>query len=146
LLTNRCRWRNCIRNYSVDQNYKSQSGASVIPGDRALLPFDVTNGTTGLVEVGRVFIGSRVQFKYNFIKGWQRSWNDLSLRSKTRGGQTQIFPDSVYRTYDVSFDFLTQSDRDGFIEDIDRVNALKTDVLFITILQAPISHAIPFGG
>jgi hypothetical protein len=85
-----------------------------------------------LAELGRVFVGARTRFQYNFVKGWARTWNDLSLRSKTRGGQTQIFPDSVYRTYDVSFDFLTQSDRDGFVEDIDRVNALKTDVLFIT--------------
>jgi hypothetical protein len=118
--------------YSFDQNYKSQIVALPNPITARYIRFDVTNGTTGLAEIGRVFIGSRVQFKYNFIKGWQRSWNDLSLRSKTRGGQTQIFPDAVYRKYDVSFGFLTQSDRDGFIEDIDRINAMKTDVLFIT--------------
>lgn len=118
--------------YSADQNYKSQLLLLSSPASARYFRIDVTNGSTGLVEVGRVFIGTRTQFAYNFIKGWSRSWNDLSLRSKTRGGQTQIFPDSVYRTYDLSFDFLTQSDRDGFIEDIDRINALKTDVLFVT--------------
>jgi hypothetical protein len=86
----------------------------------------------GVLEIGRVFLGVRTVFPYNFGRGWSRTWVDRSIKAKTRGGQTQISNDVTYRTIDVSFDLLSQSDRDGFIEDIDRVNAQKTDVLFIT--------------
>jgi hypothetical protein len=118
--------------FTVDQNYLSQVMLIGGPISARYIRISVTNGVSGLVEVGRAFVGLKTQFTYNYVKGWQRTWNDRSLRSKTRGGQTQIFSDSVYRTYDVTFDFLTQSDRDGFIETVDRVNAMKTDVLFIT--------------
>lgn len=115
---------------TVDQTYKTQVSLESTPRVARYFRVDLT--ATNYAEVGRIFIGARTQFSYNFVKGWSRSYSDLSSRSKTRGGQTQVFPDSVYRTIDVTFDFLTQSDRDGFVEDIDRTNALKTDVLFIT--------------
>lgn len=119
--------------FTVDQSYKSQVAVCGSQLSARYFRFDVTAGTAGtFAAIGRLFIGVRTQFAYNIVKGWQRRWNDTSLRSKTRGGQTQIFPDVVYRSYDVSFDFITQSDRDGFVETIDRVNAMKTDVLFIT--------------
>lgn len=114
---------------SVDQDYLSTIALTTSKSAR-YFRFDVT--TSAYAEMGRAFIGVRTQFSYNFVKGWSRTWVDTSLRSKTRGGQTQVWPDVAYRAYDLSFDFLTQADRDGFIEDIDRVNALKTDVLFIT--------------
>jgi hypothetical protein len=121
---------------TVDQNYKSKILLTDVSSAR-YFRIDMTDYSGGSVEIGRVFIGLKTQFSYNFVKGWSRSWNDTSLRSKTRGGQTQIFPDSVFRTIEVSFDFLTQSDRDGFVEYVDRVNALKTDVLFITDPSSP---------
>jgi hypothetical protein len=116
---------------AVDQSYLSY--ISLVPSvvSARYLRVDIT--TTGLfVEIGRIFAGVKTQFAYNFIAGWTRTWNDLSTRTKTLSGQTQIFPRSVYRSYDVSFDFLKQVDRDGFVETIDRVNALKTDVLYIS--------------
>lgn len=116
---------------TVNQDYKTKILLSGVSSAR-YFRIDMTDASGGLVEVGRVFIGLKTRFSYNFVKGWSRGWNDTSLRSKTRGGQTQIFPDSVFRTLDVSFDFITQDERDGFIEYVDRVNALKTDVLFIT--------------
>lgn len=116
--------------YSVNA-YLSQIHLVSSPVSARYFRIDIVSATA-LAEVGRVYIGLRTQFQYNFGKGWSRVWNDRSLRSKTRGGQTQISPDSVYRVYDLTFDFLTQSDRDGFVEDIDRVNAMKTDVLFIS--------------
>lgn len=115
---------------TFDQNYKSQLYLLPSPAGARYFRFDLVGPST--VEIGRIFIGVRKQFAYNYVKGYTRTWNDLSLRTKTRGGQTQIFPDAVFRTYSVSFDFLKDSDRIGFIEDIDRVNALKSDVLFVT--------------
>lgn len=115
---------------AVDQAYLDTIHLTT-PRSARYFRFELTKSAS-FVEAGRVFIGSRTQFAYNFVKGWSRVWIDTSLRSRTRGGQTQVWPDNVYRSYDVSFDFLTKADRDGFVEDIDRVNAMKTDILFIT--------------
>jgi hypothetical protein len=118
---------------TVDQSYMSSIVILPSPLSARYMSITVANKTAAnlYVEVGRVFVGLKTQFSYNYVKGWQRTWTDLSNKSKTRGGQTQIFNNAVYRTYDVTFDFLSQSDRDGFVENIDRVNAQKTDVLFI---------------
>lgn len=87
--------------------------------------------TAEYVEAGRLVISERTQFQYNFVKGWGRQWIDRSLSAKTRGGQTQINPDVKYRDVNVSFDFITESDRNGFVETIDRVNGKQKDILFI---------------
>jgi hypothetical protein len=116
---------------AVDQNYLSS--IILLPAliSARYVRVDVT--TTGsYVEVGRFFVSAKTQFTYNYVKGWHRSWNDRSIKTKTRGGQTQVWSDNVFRSIDVSFDFLTQADRDGFVETIDRVNATRADVLFVT--------------
>lgn len=121
---------------AVDQSYLSSISLVTSVVSARYLRIDLT--TTGsFVEIGRMFAGVRTQFAYNFIAGWQRTWNDLSTRTKTLSGQTQIFNRNVYRSYDVSFDFLKQADRDGFVETIDRVNAMKTDVLYISDPSSP---------
>lgn len=116
---------------SVDANYGSRLSLAPAAYSARYFRFDCLTTPTGLVEIGRLFIGLRTQFAYNYVKGWQRSWIDRSTKSKTRGGQTQVNADNTFRTIEVAFDFLSQADRDGFIEDIDRVNATKTDVLFV---------------
>lgn len=116
---------------AVDQIYLSS--ITILPATVSGRYFRVDLTTTGAyVEAGRVFLGTSTQFAFNYVKGWQRLWNDRSTKSKTRGGQTQIFKDVTYRSIDVTFDFLSQTDRDGFVEVIDRVNATSTDVLFVT--------------
>jgi hypothetical protein len=116
---------------AVDQNYLSS--IVLLPSVVSARYVRVDIITTGsYVELGRLFIGAKTQFSYNYVKGWHRSWNDRSIKTKTRGGQTQVWADNVFRSIDVSFDFLTQTDRDGFVETIDRVNATRTDVLFVT--------------
>lgn len=114
----------------VDQAYLST--VTLVPGGATgrYLRVDIT--TAGdFVEIGRVFAGMQTEFSYNYVWNAQWQWNDRSTRTKTRGGQTQISNDVTYRTLDVTFDFLTKDERDGFIETIDRVNGMKTDVLFV---------------
>jgi hypothetical protein len=115
---------------TVDQIYLSsiQLLTSVVSG--RYVRVDIM--TTGAyVEAGRCFIGVRTQFSYNYVSGWSRLWNDRSVKTKTRGGQTQVWNDNKFRSIDVSFDFLSQADRDGFIETIDSTNGYSTDVLFV---------------
>jgi hypothetical protein len=116
---------------AVDQNYLSSINlitTGAVSG--RYVRVDIT--TAGAyVEAGRCFIGARTQFSYNYVAGWSRLWNDRSVKTKTRGGQTQVWKDNKYRSIDVSFDFLMQADRDGFVETIDMINGYGVDVLFI---------------
>lgn len=115
----------------VDSAYASHIEIIPVALSGRYLRVDIV-ATGDYVEIGRIFAGVRHEFTYNFSWNWQRQWVDRSTRTKTRGGQTQIFADTTYRCVDVTFDFLTQADRDGFIETIDRVNAQKIDVLFVS--------------
>jgi len=97
--------------------------------------FDLTSAAA-FVEVGRAVVGSRSTFHYNFSYGWGFAYADLSRKARTRGGQTQVSRESRYRTLDMSFDFITKADRDGFVDAIDRENGLSRDVLFVTDPQS----------
>jgi len=89
-------------------------------------------GTGDFVECGRVAAGVRGRFSRNFAYGWGRAWADPSLRTKTRGGQTQIGRETYYRTLELPFEVISPVDRQGFVETMDRVNGASTDVLFMT--------------
>lgn len=84
------------------------------------------------VEAGRVFVGLRNTFAHNFAFGWTRAYVDRSRRTESRGGQTYVDPDVSYRVVNVSFETIPESDREGFVEEIDRVNGTHEDVLLIT--------------
>lgn len=116
---------------SVDQTYLSSINIITNAVSGRYVRADITTSGS-YVEAGRCFIGTRTQFSYNYVKGWSRLWNDRSVKTKTRGGQTQVWKDNKYRSIDVTFDFLTQADRDGFVESIDILNGYSVDVLFVT--------------
>jgi hypothetical protein len=69
----------------------------------------------------------------NFAWGWTRKWVDPSDRKKTEGGQTRINRRQKYRVFAVSFEFLSDAEANGFTDDIDRINGLTDDVLFIPV-------------
>lgn len=115
----------------VDQNYLQSVVLLPSAVSARYLRIDLASGGD-YVEMGRLVAGVRSAFTYNFGFGWGRTWVDPSIRTKTRGGQTQISPEQSYRTLDLSFEWVSEADRYGFVETIDRDNGLKTDVLFIT--------------
>ncbi len=80
---------------------------------------------------GRVFVGELHPFGVNFAWGWSRKWVDPSDRKKTEGGQTRVNRREKYRVFSVAFDFLSDAEANGFADDIDRLNGLCDDVLFV---------------
>lgn len=95
------------------------------------LRFDLTHSSLEYVEAGRVVIGVRTAFTYNFGYDWSRSYVDPSVITKTRGGQTQIRPENTYQVLSITFPWLSVAEDAGFIDTISRVNAQKTDVLWL---------------
>ena len=82
-------------------------------------------------ECGRLFIGKLHEFGVSFSWGWTRKWVDPSDRKKTEGGQTRINRRDKYRVFAVNFEFLGDAEANGFTDDLDRINGLTDDVLFV---------------
>jgi len=114
-----------------DANYGSIVYLLPSPVSGRYVRIDLSDPSASYVEAGRLFVGLRTQFTYNFTPAAQRAWVDRSVRSKTRGGQTQIWIDNAYRTLDLPFDFVTSAQRYGIVETIDRVVGQRADVLVI---------------
>jgi len=85
----------------------------------------------GICAAGRLFIGELESFAVNFNWGWSRKWVDPSDRKKTEGGQTRVNRRPKYRVFACEFEFLTDAEASGFTDDIDRINGLTDDVLFV---------------
>ncbi len=85
----------------------------------------------GVCAAGRLFVGELESFAVNFNWSWTRKWVDPSDRKKTEGGQTRVNRRPKYRVFAVEFEFLSDAEANGFTDDIDRVNGITDDVLFI---------------
>lgn len=116
---------------AVDANYGAYIGLLNAPANGRYVRFDLADTGGSYVEAGRVFAGLRTAFTYNHVYGWQRGWVDRSARTKTRGGQTQIWNDNAYRTLDLTFDFVTEAQMNALVEAIDIANGQRKDVLMI---------------
>lgn len=102
------------------------------PEEVRYIRFDLYDPDALMVECGRAFVGLRTAFTYNFAYGWQVQWVDRSTRQKSRGGQTLTWQDNKYRVLDLSFEHVTEDQRFGIVEEIDRDNGLTQDVFVIT--------------
>jgi hypothetical protein len=92
---------------------------------------DLSEGGTDTLLAGRLVVGLRSPFTINFGYGWARGYADLSRKKKSAGGQTFIDRDDRYRVLNLTFETLEQADRDGFVDEIDRLNGVSSDVLFV---------------
>jgi hypothetical protein len=116
---------------NVDQDYLQAIALLDAAVSGQYLRIDLADLSGDYVEMGRVFAGTVTEFDINFTYDWPITTVDRSLKNKTRGGQTQTFPDNIYRTIDVTFKFLSETERYGIVETIDRINGQHIDVLFV---------------
>lgn len=95
------------------------------------LRVDLSDAAIAALDVGRLVIGRRQQLRHNFSFDWTRRYVDRSRRTESRGGQTYIDADNSYRVVELSFAALTEAERYGVIESMDRVNGTREDVLLL---------------
>ncbi len=98
---------------------------------RAVL-IDVSQATATALLAGRLVAGLRDRFTISFSYGWTYGLADLSRKAKSAGGLTFVDRDDRYRIMSANFSALDPADRYGFVRDIDRLNGISQDVLFIT--------------
>ena len=94
------------------------------------LRIDISESGVEYIEAGRVFVGVREQVEVNF-SSWSRAFIDQSRRTYGRGGQMFADIEDSYRTLEVSFEAITEDERNGFVEYIDRVHGEHGDFLFV---------------
>lgn len=92
---------------------------------------DITEFSLTYVGAGKILIGLKEVFTYNFAPGARRGWTDRSRREESPGGQTLIFPDNKYRTFEVNFDWVPKDQQDGLWETLGRLNGNSEPVLFM---------------
>ena len=92
---------------------------------------DLTEVSALALLAGRLVIGKRNRFGINFEYGWNAGYEDLSRSVVSAGGQTFIEVDDTIRTLTLNFGFMSEADRYGFVEDMNRLNGTKKDVLFL---------------
>lgn len=95
------------------------------------LRFDLSQSSATALLAGRVVAGLRSPFSINFSYGWGFGYSDLSRKTKSAGGQTFIERDDRFRVLTASFDFMSESNRYGFVLEVDRLNGISRDVMFI---------------
>jgi len=93
---------------------------------------DISEAGVSYIEAGRLFIGLRTAFEINFKPGWGRAWNDPSIRTIGRSGQTFDDTRDKYRTLDLTIEWATETERWNVIEALDIALGQSGDMLVIT--------------
>jgi hypothetical protein len=114
-----------------DPNYGMLVVPLSAPVSGQYVRIDITDADADYVEAGRLFIGLREAFDYNFAPGAGVTWTDRSRKTISAGGQTLIFPDNKVRSVELNFEWVARVQRRGLLETIDRVNGQSIDVLLI---------------
>ena len=120
---------------ATDAAYDTDYGAFILPLAAPIsaryVRLDITDGPASYVEAGRLFVGLREAFDYNFAPGAAVTWTDRSRKTVSAGGQTLIFRDNKVRSAELNFEWVSAEQRYGLVETIDRVNGQSIDVLLI---------------
>lgn len=115
----------------ADPKYQSLIQLISAPVNCRYVRWDLSDVGLTYIEAGRLVVGKRYRFVSNFAYGWSRGYVDESRMKRSRGGQTYIDAGPTYRQLEVEFEQITPSERVDVWEEIDRVNGLKQDVLFL---------------
>lgn len=105
------------------------AGAAVVTG--RYVRIDIAEAGAVMIEAGRLVVGARSTFTYNFTPGSSRGRNDLSRRKRTEGGQMLVERKRRPRTLSLDFDFVTAAQWQAIVEPIDRDIGLTDDILFV---------------
>lgn len=92
---------------------------------------DIYDPDATYVEAGALLAGLREAFTYNFVPGGGITTVDRTRKAQTSGGQTLTWNDNQFRRIELSFDWVTSSQRFGVVEDLLRVNGQHKNVLLI---------------
>lgn len=93
---------------------------------------DIHDPDSTFVEVGSVIDGLRTDFEFNFALSSTVQYIDRSRVAQSSAGLTLTWEDNNYRRLNLNFERITEEERYGIIELMDRVKGIHRNVLMIT--------------
>lgn len=93
--------------------------------------FDISDPDADYVEAGAIVDGLRFDFDYNFAPGSAVQIVDRSRLSGTSSGLTLVWDDNHFRRADINLDWVTESQRYGVIQRMDRMNGRHRNTLLM---------------
>lgn len=91
--------------------------------------FDLEDSGAGRVQAGRLVVGVREAFDYNFTPGSGFGWGDLSGSARAKGGQVLDWERRRFRTCALNFDFISNEQRWDMVEALGREKGNHGDAL-----------------
>jgi hypothetical protein len=91
-----------------------------------------TQASASYIEAGRVFVGVRTQFTYNYAPGAGLGWNDdASKWTVLEGGGVAVDARPQHREWEFNFGWVTEAQYLSAVEPMDIANGRRVDILFI---------------
>lgn len=101
------------------------------PATARFARMDLSEPSLPYIEAGRVIVSLSQQAGINFAPGWGRSRIDQSKQAASENGVIYIDRRLKYRQWELSFDYLSESEANDFVEEMSYLNGASDDVLFI---------------
>lgn len=101
-----------------DANYGMLVYLLSVPVSATYIRVDIAQTGVDYIEAGRMFVGVRQAYETNFQAPWTRTPVRSSVNAVGIGGQTFVDPRRGYWQVAARFEFLTETEREGFVEDI----------------------------
>lgn len=117
---------------NFDINYSSFVWRLASPASWRYARVDISDPDGTYVEAGCIVDGLSESFAYNFAPGGSIQYVDRSRVAGSSSGQSLIWPDNRFRRIDLSFPWVSESQRFGLIERLDRDTGRRSNVLLIT--------------
>jgi hypothetical protein len=93
--------------------------------------FNISVAGAAYIEAGFVMIGLRNQVGYNAAFGASDTPVDPSIVTTSRSGADWIDVRNQYREWDFSFEILSETERFGWVEDLDQLIGARTNVMVV---------------
>lgn len=114
-----------------DANYLPVVDLLTTPVNGRYVRVDISDGSASYIEAGRLFIGLRETFAINFQPGWERTWNDSTVRTIGRSGLSFDDIRDSYRSLNLTLEFVAESERWEIVEAIDVALGIHGDMLVL---------------
>lgn len=92
---------------------------------------DITDSSLSFIEGGRLFMGPCWRPGIGLAFGMRRGYADPSRLETSLGGQVYIDRRPKARRFTLTFDFVTEAEMNAGLSEIDRLNSITEDVLFV---------------
>lgn len=116
---------------AVNGYYGTLAALRSAPVLASYLRIDMTQPAIARIMGGFLMIGLSHQLTVNFARGFSDTPVDPSIKTRARAQSIHIDPRTKRREWNFSCDFLTETERFGWVEDLDKQCGTSQNIVFI---------------